>query len=370
MKVACRPAREPRLPATTPVRRGMGKGVGGRETRPGGERPAAPPRARRRRRRLRRVSLSPPGPPRHVPRGGPEGSAWVPRGVWGLPRAPPPPPNPAARGAGHDRLSPTPARGPRAARVLRSRLAGCAARRAAASPSRGRSPRPVASRAAGPGPVCLGRSSSVVPPPWARRAVAGRLPAPLRAAGLCPAPAPTPHASRRLVGLRPGSPALSTPPLPAGRQASRRSPCPLPAAPSVVVAAGGRVPGNAGAGRGAPPTPGGWGREDGGGPAGPGPYGAACEGAAVGKEGSAPFRGDGWGWPSGARRWGPPGGGRPARGGGPPCVTGRQRRGPRAAAGGDAAVGGRRRGGGPRGRAVPLARLPLSRYLARPGAEV
>ena len=27
-------------------------------------------------------------------------------------------------------------------------------------------------------------------------------------------------------------------------------------------------------------------------------------------------------------------------------------------------------GGGPWGRAVPLARLPLSRYLARPGAEV
>lgn len=42
MKVACRPAREPRLPATTPVRRGMGKGVGGRETRPGGSAP--PPR--------------------------------------------------------------------------------------------------------------------------------------------------------------------------------------------------------------------------------------------------------------------------------------------------------------------------------------
>lgn len=213
--------------AATPVRRGMGKGRGeGRRVRGRGGRPAAPPRARRRRRRrrLRRVSPlpAPPSPPRP--------SRWA-RGFGGgagggPPRAPPP--HPTARGAGHDRLSP--ARGPRAARVLRSRLAGCAARRAAASPSRGRSPRPVASRAAGPGPVCLGRSSSVVPPLWARRAVAGRLPAPLRASGPCPAPAPTPHASRRLVCLRPGSPALSTPPPPAGRQASRRSPCPLPSA--------------------------------------------------------------------------------------------------------------------------------------------
>ena len=212
--------------AATPVRRGMGKGRGeGRRVR--GRGVAPPPR------------LAPgggggvaasgvcPSPRPALPATSLEVGPRVRRGCrGGPPRAPPP--HPTARGAGHDRLSP--ARGPRAARVLRSRLAGCAARRAAASPSRGRSPRPVASRAAGPGPVCLGRSSSVVPPLWARRAVAGRLPAPLRASGPCPAPAPTPHASRRLVCLRPGSPALSTTPPPAGRQASRRSPCPLPSA--------------------------------------------------------------------------------------------------------------------------------------------
>ena len=37
---------------------------------------------------------------------------------------------------------------------------------------------------------------------------------------------------------------------------------------------------------------------------------------------------------------------------------------------GDAVVGGRRWGGGPWGVPLPVARLPLSRYLARPGAEV
>ena len=307
--------------AATPVRRGMGKGRGeGRRVR--GRGGAPPPR-------LAPgggvaasgvCPSSPPGPPRHVPGGGPEGSAGVPGG--GPPRAPPP--HPTARGAGHDRLSP--ARGPRAARVLRSRLAGCAARRAAASPSRGRSPRPVASRAAGPGPVCLGRSSSVVPPLWARRAVAGRLPAPLRASGPCPAPAPTPHASRRLVCLRPGSPALSTPP---ARWAPSFPSEPLP--PALCPRwwwLGGRVPGSAGAGRGAPPPPVVGGERPGEVRRSRARTGRRVRARRWGK-GSAPSRGDGWGRLSGARR-GPPGGGRPARGGGPQCVTGRQRRGPRA----------------------------------------
>lgn len=321
--------------AATPVRRGMGKGRGEG-------------------RRVRGRGVAP--PPRLAPGGGggvaasgvcpsprpalPATSLEVgPRVRGGLPRAPPP--HPTARGAGHDRLSP--ARGPRAARVLRSRLAGCAARRAAASPSRGRSPRPVASRAAGPGPVCLGRSSSVVPPLWARRAVAGRLPAPLRASGPCPAPAPTPHASRRLVCLRPGSPALSTPPRPLGAKlpVGAPAPCPLPS----VVVVGGKGARERGRGQGGPPTPGGWGREAGGGPAEPGPYGTACEGAAVGK-GLCPVPGGRVGpavrrpaGPSGRRSTG-------ARRGPPVCHGPAAPRPARAAAGGDAAVGGPRRGGG------------------------
>ncbi|XP_069445024.1 collagen alpha-1(I) chain-like [Ovis canadensis] len=346
----------------------MGKGVGGRETRPGGSAP--PPR------------LAPggggvasgvcPSPRPALPATSLEVGPRVRRGCRGGCGGCPvrlPPPDPAARGAGHDRLSPTPARGPRAARVLRSRLAGCAARRAAASPSRGRSPRPVASRAAGPGPVCLGRSSSVGRPAALGPSRGRRAPPPAppgRGALSRPRPHPPTPPGRLCVSVR-VLPSSRLPPCPLGAKLPVGAPARCP--PPSVVVAGGRVPGNAGAGRGGPPTPGGWGRADGGGPAGPGPYGAACEGAAVGKKGSAPFRGDGWGWLSGARWWGPPGGGRPARGAGAPCVTGRPRRGPRAAAGGDAAVGGRRRGGGPRGRAVPLARLPLSRYLARPGAE-
>lgn len=323
--------------AATPVRRGMGKGRGEGRRVWGG----AP------RRRASRPAAAASPPPACVPLPArpspPRPWRWA-RGFGGgagggLPRAPPP--HPTARGAGHDRLSP--ARGPRAARVLRSRLAGCAARRAAASPSRGRSPRPVASRAAGPGPVCLGRSSSVVPPLWARRAVAGRLPAPLRASGPCPAPAPTPHASRRLVCLRPGSPALSTPPRPLGAKlpVGAPAPCPLPS----VVVVGGKGARERGRGQGGPPTPGGWGREAGGGPAEPGPYGTACEGAAVGK-GLCPVPGGRVGpavrrpaGPSGRRSTG-------ARRGPPVCHGPAAPRPARAAAGGDAAVGGPRRGGG------------------------
>ena len=97
-----------------------------------------------------------------------------------------------------------------------------------------------------------------------------------------------------------------------------------------------------------------------------------CEVWGKGGEGSAPFRGDAWGfWSSGVRGV-PSGRGRTRCTVRPPCVTGRQRRGPRGGRGcvGDAVVGGRRRGGGPWGVLLPLARLPLSRYLARPGAEV
>ncbi|XFF78470.1 hypothetical protein AB1E18_004689 [Capra hircus] len=107
----------------------------------------------------------------------------------------------------------------------------------------------------------------------------------------------------------------------------------------------GRVPGSAGAGRGAPPTPGGWGREAGGGPAEPGPYGTACEGAAVGK-GLCPVPGGRVGpavrrpaGPSGRRSTG-------ARRGPPVCHGPAAPRPARAAAGGDAAVGGPRRGAG------------------------
>ena len=91
---------------------------------------------------------------------------------------------------------------------------------------------------------------------------------------------------------------------------------------------GGRVPGSAGAGRGAPPPPVVGGERPGEVRRSRARTGRRVRARRWGK-GSAPSRGDGWGRLSGARR-GPPGGGRPARGGGPPCVTGRQRRGPRA----------------------------------------
>ena len=177
------------------------------------------------------------------------------------------------------------------------------------------------------------RRSSRRPGPVARSP--GASPRPSGPRGSVPPPPPPPTPPGGLwVSVR-VLPPSRLPPCPLGAKLPVGAPAPCPLPPRWWWRRGEGCPGTRARVGGPPPTPGGWGREDGGGPAGPGPYGAACEGAAVGKEGSAPFRGDGWGWPSGARRWGPPGGGRPARGGGPPCVTGRQRRGPRAAAGGD-----------------------------------
>lgn len=216
MKVACprarrggpappRPAREPRLPSPPPCGAGWGREGGGRRVRGSGaprrpaRRPVASPPAC--------VPLPAPGPPRHVPRGGPEGSGG------GVCPARLPPPHPNARGAGHGRLSPTPARGPRAARVLRSRLAGCAARRAAAFPVAGplAPPRRLPRRrpwAGPPRPVVVGRPAALGLP-RGRRAPP---PAPSGPRGSVPSPPPPHHASRRLVCLGPVSPVLSTSP--------------------------------------------------------------------------------------------------------------------------------------------------------------
>ena len=133
------------------------------------------------------------------------------------------------------------------------------------------------------------------------------------------------------------------------------------------------MPGNAGAGQGAP---GGrcvaGGREEltGVGPSRPGMRVFEVWGKGGG---SAPFWGDVWGfWSSGVGGGGPPGAVGPVHGEAPPMRHGPAA--PRPAGGrgcvGDAVVGGRRWGGGPWGVPLPVARLPLSRYLARPGAEV
>ncbi|XP_069438139.1 basic proline-rich protein-like [Ovis canadensis] len=193
-----------------------------------GECPAAPPRARRRRRRLRRVSLSARALPRHVPRGGPEGSAWVPRGVWGLPRAPPPPgPPPVALATTASPPTPRPADPRGAGPPVASR--GLLTRRAAASPSAGpccdRLPRrrPWASL---PRPVVVGRSSRRPGPVAGRQAPP---PAPPGRGGLCPRPAPTPTPPGRLcvsVRVLPSSrlpparwaPSFPSEPLPAARR--------------------------------------------------------------------------------------------------------------------------------------------------------
>lgn len=271
MKVACRPAREPRLPATTPVRRGMGKGVGGRETRPGGSAP--PPR------------LAPggggvasgvcPSPRPALPATSLEVGPRVRRGCRGgcggcpvrLPRPPTPPPVAPATTASPPPRPADPARRGSSGRVSRAvrRDGRRLPRRGAARPA----PSPPAPPALGRSASAGRRRSSRRPGPVARSPGASPRPSGPRGSVPPPPPPPTPPGGL-CVSVR-VLPPSRLPPLPAGRQASRRSPCPLPAAPSVVVAAGGRVPGNAGAGRGAPPHPRwlgerGWGRSGGAGP--------------------------------------------------------------------------------------------------------
>ncbi|XDB48057.1 hypothetical protein AB1E18_002835 [Capra hircus] len=314
------------------------RGAGGKGDASGGGRPAAAPRARRRRRRrLRRVSLSPPGPPRHVPGGGPEGSAGVPGG--GCPVRLPPTPPPVAPATTASPRPADPARRGSSGRVSRAvrRDGRRLPRRGAARPA----PSP-------PAPPALGRSASAGRRRSSRRSgpVArspGASPRPSGPRGPVPPPPPPP--------TPPGGSCVSVRVLPPSRPPPARWAPSFPSEPLPSALCprwwwlGGRVPGSAGAGRGPPPPPGGWGREAGGGPAEPGPYGTACEGAAVGK-GLCPVPGGRVGpavrrpaGPSGRRSTG-------ARRGPPVCHGPAAPRPARAAAGGDAAVGGPRRGAG------------------------
>ena len=201
-----------------------------------------------------------PVPPRHVPRGGPEGSVGGVRGV--APQAPPAPTptRPYARGAGHDCLPPVNGRGPRGADppVASGGLCGVTG---GGSPSRVRLPCPAASRrrpwAGLPRPV-VGR-----PPLWACRAGRQAPPHAFRASGLSPAPRPPPPPRLLRPSVRLSRPLFASP-VPRTCALARLAPSfpsePLPSALGGGV--GGRVPGNAGAGR-APPPRGGPGREDG-----------------------------------------------------------------------------------------------------------
>ena len=158
-------------------------------------------------------------------------------GVRGLLRKlpPPPPPRVLTPVAQATTAFPPLTAADRAARILWSRLAGCAARRVAA-PRRGSACLAPPPPAAGPGPACLGRSS-VVRRSGPAAPVARRLPTPSEPRGCLPLPVPHPHHAS--CGRLSGSPALFSPlpclgrvPLPAWRPASRRSPFPPP---SVVV---------------------------------------------------------------------------------------------------------------------------------------
>ena len=239
MKVACRPAREPRLPATTPVRRGMGKGVGGRETRPGGSAP--PPR------------LAPggggvasgvcPSPRPALPATSLEVGPRVRRGCRGgcggcpvrLPRPPTPPPVAPATTA-----SPPPRPADPARRGSSGRVSRAVRRDGRRLPRRGAA-RPAPSP---PAPPALGRSASagrrpaVRLPLWACRAgrQAPRLPTPSEPRGFLPPRPPPPTPPAAVCPVLPPCSRLSRTsdacPLPAWRPAPRRSPFPPP---SVVV---------------------------------------------------------------------------------------------------------------------------------------
>ena len=188
-----------------------------------------------------------------------------PRVRWGgegvAPQAPPAPTptRPYARGAGHDCLPPVNGRGPRGADppVASGGLCGVTG---GGSPSRVRLPCPAASRrrpwAGLPRPV-VGR-----PPLWACRAGRQAPPHAFRASGLSPAPRPPPPPRLLRPSVRLSGPLFASP-VPRTCALARLAPSfpsePLPSALGGGV--GGRVPGNAGAGR-APPR-GGPGREDG-----------------------------------------------------------------------------------------------------------
>lgn len=316
---------------------------------PAGGAPPPRPAPRARWRRLRRVPLFPPDLPATSLEVGPEG----PRGGRGCSARPRPRPTRLLPVAPATTAFPPPAPA-RAARALRSRLAGpCGVDGWRLPTPGGRPPRPVASR-----PPALDRSASAFRPsvvrcsgPAARSP--GGPPRALRAAGALSHPR-SPYASR---GRLSGSPALSLLPTPVASSArsAPRFPLGAPSPLPPVWWVGGRAPGDAGAGRGPPGGSGGGGELRGGGVRGGRPRGRARWGWSPGVVG-----GDLWATVD-----------RRAEGG-PPCVTGRQRRGPPARGRGPGTrwFGGRRRGGWPVGRAAPLARLPLSRYLARPGAEV
>ncbi|XP_017900436.1 PREDICTED: basic proline-rich protein-like [Capra hircus] len=310
-----------------------GEGQGGRETRPGeGGRPAAAPRARRRRRRrLRRVSLSPPGPPRHVPGGGPEGS-----GGGGCPVRLPPTPPPVAPATTASPRPADPARRGSSGRVSRAvrRDGRRLPRRGAARPA----PSPPAPPALGRSASAGRRRSSRRSGPVARSPGASPRPSGPRGPVPPPPPPPTPPGGS-CVSVRVLPPSRRPPrPLGAKLPVGAPAPCPLPS----VVVVGGKGARERGRGQGAPPPPVVGGERPGEVRRSRARTGRRVRARRWGK-GSAPSRGDGWGRLSGARR-GPPGGGRPARGGGPQCVTGRQRR------GAGVARGVARRGHGRRGR--------------------
>ena len=304
--------------AATPVRRGMGKGRGeGRRVWGGGGAP----------------------PPRLAPGGGGVAAS----GVCPSPRPALPATSlevgPRVRGGGRPvRLPPTPppvapatTASPRPADPARRGSSGRVSR--AVRRDGRRLPRRGAARPAPspPAPPALGRSASAGRRRSSRRSgpVArspGASPRPSGPRGPVPPPPPPP--------TPPGGSCVSVRVLPPSRPPPARWAPSFPSEPLPPALCprwwwlGGRVPGSAGAGRGAPPPPVVGGERPGEVRRSRARTGRRVRARRWGK-GSAPSRGDGWGRLSGARR-GPPGGGRPARGGGPPCVTGRQRRGPRA----------------------------------------
>lgn len=217
-----------------------------------------------------------------------------------------------------------------------------------------------------------GRRPAVRLPLWACRAgrQAPRLPTPSEPRGFLPPRPPPPTPPAAVCPALPPCFRLSRTsdvcPLPAWRPAPRRSPFPPP---SVVVCGGEGCPGTR-VRVGAPHQRMGWGERTGSGGAGR----AGCVRVGGAGAGSAPRLGGGTagGWSSGvggalrgrrsagARRGNPL---RSRAGGAEARVRPRARWGGR---GGWGSTSGR----WPVGRAVPLARLTLSRYLARPGAEV
>lgn len=239
---------------------------------PAGGAPPPRPAPRGRWRRLRRVPLFPPDLPATSLEVGPEG----PRGGRGCSARPRPRPTRLLPVAPATTAFPPPAPA-RAARALRSRLAGpCGVDGWRLPTPGGRPPRPVASR-----PPALDRSASAFRPsvvrcsgPAARSP--GGPPRALRAAGALSHPR-SPYASR---GRLSGSPALSLLPTPVASSArsAPRFPLGAPSPLPPVWWVGGRAPGDAGAGRGP--------RWVGGGV-------ASCEGAGSGEAGRAGVRGGG-----------------------------------------------------------------------------